>query len=67
MLEGRPAESGRPVLRRVALPGFRFALRYTHSVLGVPVEERFTVSGRGRLVLEEIRSTDEAIVAYYGL
>ncbi len=65
MLEARPDEPGRPHLARLVYPGYRFALRYTHSVYGAPVEERFVVGPTGALVLTEIRSTRPEIVGYY--
>lgn len=67
VLEARPDEPDRPRLARIVYPGYRFVLRYTHSVYDIPVEERFTVGPTGALVLTEIRSTRPEIVGYYGI
>lgn len=54
-------------LRRPVYPGYRFALRYEHSLFEVPVTEAFEVDLWGRLVLHEVVAPDERIAGYYDI
>lgn len=67
VLEAVPDGAGRARHARLVAPGSRLELAYRHSMLDIPVRERFHVDGRLRLVLEEIRSTGPGIVGYYDI
>lgn len=54
---------GEPVLD-LLLPDGRFALRYRNSVYGTPAEEHFVIVD-GRIVLDELRADDPAVLAEY--
>ncbi len=60
-------DEDRTVIARAPLPpSGRFALTYTHSYYGQPVEETFQVEGGGfRLVA--VASPSEAVLDYYAL
>lgn len=53
------------VLLSVALPDYRFALRYRNSVYGSVAEERFTINGQGQMVLVEVAADDPAVLDEY--
>lgn len=65
VLEAAPAGGGAAVLTRLVWPGYRFELRFTHSIFDIPVQEHFAVDWSGRLILREVRSTRADIVDYY--
>jgi hypothetical protein len=67
VLEARPARGGEPVLERPTYPGYRFEMRYRHSVFDIPVTERFRVDLLGRIILEQVRSTRADIIGYYDI
>lgn len=56
-----------PPVRRLVYPGYRFALRYEHSLFDVPVTEAFEVDLWGRLVLHEVVAPDERVAGYYDI
>jgi hypothetical protein len=67
LLQAALRDFGQVIWERPISPGEQFYLIHRNSIYGSLVWEAFTVDGEGLIWLKGIKSSDPAVLEYYGL